>query len=45
LEHRDIQGEDEDDETFEARSAAFQQLQPPSRYDDEEIEWKCNVEG
>jgi transcription elongation factor SPT6 len=42
--NRDIQGEDEDDETFEARSAAFQQLQPPSHYDDEEIEWKCNVE-
>jgi transcription elongation factor SPT6 len=42
--NREIQGEDEDDETFEARQAAFQQLLPPSHYDDEEIEWKCNVE-
>lgn len=42
--NRDIQGEDEDDETFETRQAAFQQLQPRSHYDDDEIEWKCNVE-
>lgn len=42
---RDIQGADEDDEAFEARQAAFRQLQPPGQYDDEEDdEWTCNVE-
>ena len=42
---RDIQGEDEDDEAFEARHAVFRQMQPPGHYDDEEEdEWTCNVE-
>ena len=42
---RDIQGEDEDDEAFEARQAAFRQMQPSSHYDDEDEEdWTCNVE-
>jgi transcription elongation factor SPT6 len=43
--NRDIQGEDEDDEAFEARQASFRQLQPNSIYDDDEDEeWTCNVE-
>lgn len=42
--NRDIQAEDEDDETYETRQAAFRQLLPPAHYDDEEIDWTCNVE-
>jgi transcription elongation factor SPT6 len=43
--NRDVQGDDEDDEAFDTRRGQFRQLQPHSYYDDEdEDEWKCNVE-
>ena len=43
--NRDIQGDDEDDEAFDIRRAQFRQLQSNSYYDDEDDEeWKCNVE-
>ena len=43
---RDIQGDDEDDEAFEARQAQFRQFQPQGYYedDDEDEAWTCNVE-
>jgi transcription elongation factor SPT6 len=41
---RDIQREDEDDEEFEARQAAFRQNHPTSHLDDDDLEWKCNVD-
>jgi len=43
---RFIQGEDEDDEAFEARQAVFQRMQASSHYDDEDEGggWKCNVD-
>jgi transcription elongation factor SPT6 len=42
---RDIQGDDEDDEAFEARQSQFRQMKPQGYYDEEdEDEWKCNVE-
>lgn len=46
--NRDIQGEDEDDEAFEARRKKFDAMinsNPFDGYDDEEdLEWKCNVD-
>lgn len=43
--NRYIQGEDEDDEAFEIRQAAFRQLQPSAHFDDQdEGDWKCNVD-
>lgn len=42
--NRDIQGDDEDDEAFEVRQSQFRQLQPQSYDDEDEDEWKCNVE-
>ncbi len=41
---RDIQREDEDDEEFEMRQAAFRQYHPTPHLDDEDLEWKCNVD-
>jgi len=41
---RFIQGEDEDDEEFEARRAMFLEMNPLDIDDDEDIQWKCNVE-
>ncbi|KAL3925612.1 MAG: hypothetical protein SGILL_000286 [Bacillariaceae sp.] len=45
---KDIQGEDEDDEDFVARQNAFQKYLPQRMYfdedEDEELEWKCNVD-
>lgn len=40
---RDIQGDDEDDETFLARRDTFRHMQLAGQ-DDEEEEWTCNVE-
>lgn len=43
--NRDIQGEDEDDDAFEERRGLLRNLQPPGHYDEEDEEdWKCNVE-
>lgn len=43
--NRDIQGDDEDDEAFDIRRSQFRQLQSNSYYDDDdEDEWKCNVD-
>jgi transcription elongation factor SPT6 len=46
---RDIQGNDEDDEDFEARQMAFDKYLPSRRAqmddeDDEDLDWKCNAE-
>ena len=42
---KDIQGDDEDDEDFEARRASLDKFITRSRYDDdEEEEWKCNAD-
>ena len=42
---RFIQGEDEDDEDFEARKAMFLEMNPLDMDDDDEdSQWKCNVE-
>lgn len=45
---RDIQGEDEDDEDFIARQNAFQKFLPQKMYiddeDDDDLDWKCNVD-
>jgi transcription elongation factor SPT6 len=45
---RDIQGEDEDDEAFEARRKKFDTMinRDPygDNYDDADSEWKCNVD-
>lgn len=41
---RGIQREDEDDEEFEMRQAAFRQYLPTPHLDDEDLEWKCNVD-
>jgi transcription elongation factor SPT6 len=43
--HRDVQGDEEDDDAFESRRAIFRQMQPSGHYDDdEEDEWACYVE-
>ena len=43
--NRFIQGEDEDDEEFEARKAMFLEMNPLDMDDDdEESQWKCNVD-
>ncbi len=41
--NRLIQGQDEDDEDFEARMEAFRMIHPHSNNDDEVV-WKCNVD-
>jgi transcription elongation factor SPT6 len=45
---KDIQGEDEDDEDFIARQKDFRKFLPQRMYmeddDDEDSEWKCNVD-
>jgi transcription elongation factor SPT6 len=41
---KDIQGDDEDDEDFEARRASFDKLIPSGYDDDDEEEWKCNAD-
>lgn len=46
---RDIQGDDEDDEDFEARQLAFDKFLPSRRAgmddeDDEDLDWKCNAD-
>lgn len=42
---RDIQGDEEEIEDFQSRQGYFRKLQPSSGYDDDEdVEWKCNVE-
>lgn len=42
--NRALQGEDEDDDAFEARQQFFRQLLPPGHYDYEHEQWTCNVE-
>jgi Transcriptional accessory protein len=42
--NRGIQGQDEDDEEFEARMEEFRRMYPDNDEDDSEQEWKCNVE-
>jgi len=43
--NRNIQGEEEDDEAFEARQIAMGQFLPSGHYDDEmEEDWVCNVD-
>lgn len=42
--NRGIQGQDEDDEEFEARMEEFRHMYPENDEDDSEQEWKCNVE-
>jgi transcription elongation factor SPT6 len=45
--NRDIMGDDEDEEEFDARRKEFRKLLPQmSHYDDddEDLEWKCNVD-
>jgi transcription elongation factor SPT6 len=45
--NRDIQGDDEDDEEFEARLSKFDKYLPSrTAYDDEEesLDWKCNAD-
>lgn len=41
---RFIQGEEEDDEEFEARKSMFMQMNPHDMDDEEDMEWKCNVD-
>jgi transcription elongation factor SPT6 len=41
---RFIQGEEEDDEEFESRKSLFLQMSPHDMDDDEDLEWKCNVD-
>ena len=43
--NRDVQGDDEDDDAFEARRAALRKFTPGANYEDDDNEdWKCNVE-
>lgn len=45
--NRELQGDDEDDDEYEARREAFRQMMPASHYHDsyeEDLEWKCNVD-
>jgi transcription elongation factor SPT6 len=42
--NRGIQGEDEDDDAFDARQHFFRQLLPPGHYDYDHEEWECNVD-
>ena len=42
--NRFIQGQDEDDEDFEARMQSFRMMHPNMDDDDEEEIWKCNVD-
>ena len=42
--NRLIQGQDEDDEDFEERMLAFSQMHPNHKDEDEDIDWKCNVD-
>ncbi len=46
-ESRGIQGEDEEDDEFEARQEEFRQMIPRSQFNDDEyerLEWTCNVD-
>ena len=46
-ESRGIQGDDEEDDEFEARQEAFRKMAPSSQYNDddfERLEWTCNVD-
>lgn len=43
--NRRVQGQDEDDDDYEARMDEYRRLYPDDDYsDDEEEDWKCNVE-
>lgn len=46
-ENRGIQGEDEEDDEFEARQEEFRQMMPRAQFNDDEydrLEWTCNVD-
>jgi len=42
--NRFIQGEDEDDEDFDARVATYRMMNPENDEDEEQDMWKCNVD-
>jgi transcription elongation factor SPT6 len=42
--NRLIQGQDEDDEDFEERMQNFRNMHPNLSEEDDEIDWKCNVD-